>query len=293
MSLSENRIVWGIHSLNTYDRSDYMPHGILKILGGGNIALSAEFEDLFGGSNLYAWASEIKSISSEFTATVKSMPDFLFEQFLAASVSTTAASTTGTVDTVENVKGTSAVANTGMATVTLKAGLEANLKSGLITIKVVTPTTVDVYYNTDIDFLVGTDLEYQDDLLKITATPLTIAQGAAVEIPNTGLEITGGAGVIAMTADDTAKVYVAKPHGGISEITLGQNGAIFSEIGATALTKKRSNGDLFEIEMFKLVGGGFPIPMEEGTFAIPEMTTKLLYDPNKNAIAKIRAMKGA
>lgn len=292
MSLSTNRIVWGIHSLATYTKSNGLPHGILKVLGGGTLALSAEFEDLFGGSNLYAWASEVKSISSEFTATVKSMPDFLFEQFLGASVSTTAASTTGTVSALENVfNDTVFDATTGIASASFKVGEEANLKSGVWLIKAKTADTVTVYNLTDIDFSRGTDIAYLDDDL-IVEDDVTITSATAVDIANTGIELTGGSGAIAMTIGDTCKFYSAKPHGGVSEITLGETGASFSEIGALALTKKRANGDLFEVEMFSLVGGGFPIPMEEGTFAIPEMTAKLLYDVDKNAIAKIRAIKG-
>ena len=65
MGLSTNRIVYGIHSIAPYSRTDYTPYGILKVLGGGSMTLSAEFEDLFGGSNRYAWASEPKTISSE------------------------------------------------------------------------------------------------------------------------------------------------------------------------------------------------------------------------------------
>ena len=51
--------------------------------------------------------------------------------------------------------------------------------------------------------------------------------------------------------------------------------------------------ELFEIEVFKCLGSGFPIPLEETTFSIPELTIKLLYDDVLNAIAKITATKGA
>ena len=121
MALSDNRIVYGIHSICPYRRSDGLPYGILKVIGGGTLSLSAEYEDLFGGSNKFAWASEAKTLTSEFTATVKSMPDFLFELFLGATVATTAASALGTVGTITNKLGTSMVAATGIASVGAKA----------------------------------------------------------------------------------------------------------------------------------------------------------------------------
>lgn len=294
MGLSQDFIAYGIHSLVPYRRADKLPYGIFKVLGGGTISLSAEFEDLFGGSNKYAWASEAKTISAEFTATVKSMPDFLFEIFLGAEVNTTAASATGTVDGAENVKGLTALdATTGIATATVKTGSEADLKAGIIVIKAVSPTTVDAYYMTDIEFSNGVDLTYIDDLLKINVTPLTITTATATEIPNTGVELTGGSGTIAMVADDTMTFKVAAAHGGISEIIIGKSSSTFVEHGEVALAAKRSNGDMLEIDIHKAVGAGFPVALEETVFSIPELTVKLLYDNCKNRIATFRKIKGA
>ena len=293
MSLSSDFIAYGIHSLVPYRKADKLPYGIFKVLGGGSISLSAEFEDLFGGSNKYAWASEAKTISAEFTATVKSMPDFLFEVFLGAEVTNIAASATGTANGLENVKGSSVVeSSTGIASVSIKTGSEADVKASIYVIKAVSPTTVDVYAMTDIEFANGNDLEYIDDSLKITASPLTITASTAVEIPNSGLELTGGAGVIGMTENDTAQFRVAAAHGGISEIVVGKSSAIFPEHGQVAMAAKRSNGDMLEIDIHKAVGAGFPINLEETVFSIPELTVKLLYDTCLNRIATIRKIKG-
>ena len=294
MALSENRIVYGIHSMAPYSRSTGLPFGILKVIGGGSLSLSAEFEDLFGGSNKYAWASEAKTTSAEFTAAVKSMPDFLFEVYLGASVATISASALGSiVDALVNVKGVSLFdATTGIANVGIKSGSEADLKDAKYIVKAVSATTVDVFMYTDVSASNGTDIVYEDDLLKITASPLTIATGVAVEIPDTGLELTGGSGSIALVTDDTADFRIAAAHGGISEITIGKTSSAFPEHGFVALGAKRSDNSLFEIEAFKAVGAGFPIALEETVFSIPELTIKLLYDSEKDAVAKIVATAG-
>ena len=294
MALSENRIAYGIHSVCPYSRTDGLPYGILKVLGGGSLNLTAESEDLFGGSNKFAWASEAKTISSEFSLTVKSMPDFLFELFLGAEVTTTASSAAGTVSALTNKKGTSAVsATTGIASVGLKSGSTADVKSGIYLVKVASATTVDVYALTDIEFSRGVDLEYVNDSLKITASALTITASTPVTIPKLGVELTGGSGTIGMTVGDTAIFTLAAPHGGISEITIGKQATTFPEHGQVCLSAKRSNGDLFEIEIYKVVGQGFPIALEETVFAVPEMTSKVLYDSVKDKLATIRAIKGA
>ena len=293
MALSSQMIPYGIHSICPYNLSTGLPYGILKVLGGGTLTLSSEFEELFGGSNKFAWAVESKTISTEWVATVKSMPDFLFELFLGASVSSTAASATGTVDGLEDKVGT-LVDATGIASVEAVGSEEAKLKVGKYMIVAVSATSVDVYALTDVDFKkdAASIMEYVDDSLKITASPLTITMGGAVAIPNMGVTITGGAGTIGMDVGDAAMFDVAGPHGGIDTITIGQASTVFPEHGQVAVSQKRANGDLIEIEMFKVQGSGFPIGLEEQAFSIQELSMKLIYDSCNDKVAEIRSIKG-
>jgi len=296
MAFGYNRINYGIHSICPFRISDGLPYGILKVLGGGTMTLSSEFEELFGGSNKFAWAVEAKTISSEWTATVKSMPDFMFELFLGATVATTAASSTGTVSGFANIFNASILqATTGIATATAKAGSEVDLKDGIYIVRAATTTTVDIYALTDIEFKklgAVNNLTYLDESLKITATPLTIVASTAVEIVGLGVELTGGSGVIGMTVGDTARFSVSSAHGGVSEISIGSASTIFPEHKQLCLGQKRANGDVFEMELFRVVGSGMPIPFEENTFAIPELSMKLVQDSVEDKVAVIRAKKG-
>lgn len=294
MGLSANRIIYGIHNMTPYRRTDRLPYGILKVIGGGSLSFAAETEKLFGGSNKYAWAAESKTIDSTFTATVKSMPNFLFELYLGASVSETAASATGSItQALTNQKGTSLLsATTGVATALIEAGQEADLKDGYIVLKAASATTVDAYYLTDIAFNNGTAIDFENDALKITAAPLTITAATGVSIPNTGIELTGGSGAIAMVEGDTAFLRVSAAHGGVSTITIGQSASNFPEHGLLCLSAKRADGSLFEIDLLKAVGSGFPIALEETVFSIPELTVDLLYDSAQNAVAKVTASAG-
>ena len=295
MAFGYNRINYGIHSICPYIISDKMPYGILKVLGGGTLTLSSEFEDLFGGSSKFSWAVEAKTISAEWTATVKSLPDFLFELFLGATVTTTAASATGTVsDLVAASTTLIPIGATGIASVAKKTGGAADLKDSVYVVKVASATTVDVYAMTDIEFkkLGGAALSYIDEALKITATPLTIVAATAVEIPNTGIELMGGSGTIAMAVGATATFHVFSAHAGMSEIKIGSSSTTFPEHGQLCLSQKRANGDVFEMEMYRVVGSGMPIPLEEQAFSIPELAMKLVYDTDEDAVAIIRAKRG-
>lgn len=288
-----NRINYGIHSICPFRISDGLPYGILKVLGGGTLTLASEFEELFGGSNKFAWAVEAKTISSEWTASVKSMPDFLFELFLGASVSTIAASANGTVGALESVKG-SLIGTTGVASVAALSGSETDLKDGVYIVKAVSATTVDVYALTDIEFkrLGTTALDFENEALKVTATALTITTGADVTIPKLGVKLVGGSGTIAMNVGDTARFHVNSAHGGVSTIDIGASSTIFPEHRQLCLGQKRANGDVFEMEIYKVVGSGMPIPFEEQTFAIPELAMKIVQDSGVDKVATIRAKRG-
>lgn len=295
MSFGYNRINYGIHSICPFRISDGLPYGIFKVLGGGTMTLSSEFEEMFGGSNKFAWAVEAKTISAEWTANVKTMPDFMFELFLGASVSTEAASATGTLGTIANVLNASVVAATGIASVDKVVGKENDLKDGVYIIKAVSATTVDVYALTDIEAAklgASTLLPFLDEALKVNAVPLVIAQGAAVEIAGLGVELTGDAGVIGMTENDTARFEVKSAHGGVSTIDIGSSSTIFPEHRQLCLSQKRANGDTFELELYRVVGSGMPIPLEEQSFSIPELSMKLIQDPCKDKVATIRAKRG-
>lgn len=293
MAFGYNRINYGIHSICPFRISDGLPYGILKVIGGGTMTLSSEFEELFGGSNKFAWAVEAGTISSEWTATVKSMPDFMFELFLGATVATTAASATGTVSALENVSGT-IIAATKLASVSALAGSDEDLKDGVYIIKAVSATTVDVYALTDIEFkkLGGAALSYEDEALKITASPLTITTGGDTTIPNTGVKITGGAGVIALVTGETGRFHVNSGHAGVSTIDIGSAATLFPEHRQLCLGQKRANGDVFELECYRVVGSGMPIPFEEQTFSIPELSMKLIQDSASDKVATIRAKRG-
>jgi hypothetical protein len=245
---------------------------------------------------LYAWANEITGIDAEAVFAVKESPDMLYSIFGGADITKTSASATGTVVALQNGNGTSVFdATTGIASATVKAGSETDLKFDYYVILAASATTVDVYAMTDIQFANATALTYQDDTLKITASPLTISTGAAVEVPNTGIELTGGSGAIAMTGNDTAIYKTTAAHGGISTIDIGKKGINFPEHGLILYGKERSDGTLLEIEIYKAQSSaGIVIPMTEGDYQISDITVKALIDNNPidgSGVAKLATIR--
>lgn len=294
MALSEPRVIFGIHSVTPYSRTTGLPYGILKVLKGSSLSLSAELVDLTGGSSKFPWASEDGAISSEMSLKFNEYPDFMFELFLGKAPTTNAAETSGNVSTLTSVAAGVFSATVGVASVSLKSGSAADLKFGKYIVKYVSATTVDVYYLSDIDIARGTNGTMQNDALKITATALTIATGADVDIPNFGLKLTGGSGTIALVAGGTAEFFVRPVNTASTTVRIGAAAdTTFPEFGCLVYAQKRGNNEMFEIDIFKAKAAGMPIGFEANAWSEAEVKVKLLYDSAKDGLFDLRHVKAS
>lgn len=284
MTLSDPQCLFGVHGVTAYDPDTRLPFGTAKVVGSVNFANSGEIIDLVGGSNPYPFKKEAGLIDASGTFVLREYPDWLFEAFLGSAATTNAAETGGSVDTIENRNGVSAVAATGIGSIGVEAGEEDNVKSTRYVVKVVSATTVDVYALSDVDSAVGDDFVFQDDSLKITASALTIATGAAVTIPNTGLELTGGAGTIAMVTGDTASFISRAINTGSTEVIIGSNTQTFIDVGLVFHGQRQKDGTVFSIDIFRAIGIGIPFNFTEKSFADVEIPWGAQFDSIRNGV---------
>ncbi len=278
MALSQPRNIFGVHSITPYNINTYEPYGEARVVGSFTMTGTQELIDLFGGSSFDAWAVEHGTRSSEASLLIKEYPNWL-PQIIYGVTPTTGVDASGNVTALTNIYGTSAQdASTGIASIGVKSGSETDLKFGTqYVVKVVTPTTVDVYATSDVDFTNGTYKEFEDDLLKITATPLTIPSASTVEIPGFGLELTGSAAP-AMTADDTASFDVRPINSEYLEYTVGLDERPFN-FGLIVAAQRRSTGELIEINCFSVLAGGAPFNLTEKAWNESEIPLKLVRTP--------------
>lgn len=288
--LSQNRILFGVHSISPYNRSSKLPYGILKVVGQANLALTSSVEQLYGGSNRFSWTAESKTIGSTIDAKVKAYPGFLFTLFLGASSTDNAAEALASVSALANYSGVSVFsATTGIASVGVTTGNEKNVKFSKFVAIATDASHVDVYAYSDIDFPRGTTPEsFQNDALKITASPLSITTGATVVIPNTGLQFVGGSGTIALVTGDTAFFSSRPENSTSSDIIIGNAATFLPAFGAVMLAMKRADGEMFEVEAFNVIGSGMPIGMAEFAFSTTDLKMTCLYDSVADAVFKIR-----
>lgn len=293
MALSDPRSIYGVHSVTPYNRSTREAYGTAKVLGGSSFNMSGELVELQGGSSKFPYAIEEAALTSEISLNIREYQDWMFELFLGKKPTTSTAGT-ASASTMANANGESLVDSaTGVASVGIKTGSEADLKFTKYVVKVVTATTVDVFAMSDIDFNSGTDKVFVDDTLKITESPLAITASGTVEIPGFGLEFTGGSGTIAMTIGDTAYFEVLPASETQTEVVIGGASDVFPEFGLVMYANKRADGSMTEIDAFRCKAAGLPIGLQEKAFSESEITAKAFYDSARNGVCKIRTVKPA
>lgn len=283
----KQRPIFGIHSITPRHRTTLLPYGILEVLGGANLEMSGESEDLFGGSSKFAYASEPTQISASCTMNVKSYPNFLMELFMGGSTTSISAAANGEIRGFANKKGTS-VSNgvTGIDAVELASGDKADLKFGKYIIVALDATHVDVYAVTNIDFNRGTKVDFLNDALKV-ASNVTVTSGGDTAIADFGIQLAGGSGTIAFVTGDIAEFEVLPPHSGASKILIGSATAEFPAFNAVMLASKNSSKQIFQIEAFNVVGSGMPMPLQEKAFMVSDLSLKLLRDATRDAVMEI------
>lgn len=284
MALSTARSVFGIHSITTYNPATFEPYGTAKVIGSLSLTFSGEQIPLNGGSLLYPWAVEKGVISTEGSFLLREVPDWSFEALQGAAATVNSAEAGGSVTTIANVGGTSVVAATGIASVGVKSGSEADVKSGMYVVKAASSTTVDVYCMSDVDFLRGTDLVFVNDALKITSSPLTITSSTPVTIPSCGLELTGGAGTIGMTTGDTAWFDARSINTASRTVTVGKSGETIPDIGILCAAQKKGSGEIFFLDLFKVAASGFPYNLTEKAWMESEVSFQAFYDATRNGV---------
>lgn len=296
MALSAPRSIFGIHSVSPYRRTDGTFYGELRVLENSSIGLSSELISLQGGSNKFDWSTEVGAMTAEMTLNFSEYPDFVFELFAGNAPTANAAEALGSATTLTDKLGTVVDATTGIASIGILTSSESDLKFGKYVVKVISGTTVDIYFSSDADIGRGANGEYQTDDLEITASALTVpGTGGTVAIPNFGLEIIGGSGTVDLESagaiGDTATFEVRPPNNESMDVVIGQLvDQNFPEFGAIIMAAKQSTGEMVEIDALRCIGAGLPIGLARNTFSPAEVLVKLMYDSVLDGVFKIRTI---
>jgi len=293
MALPQPRSIFGVHSVTPYNVNTGEFYGTAKVLSSSSLSLAGELIPLNAGSSKYPWAIEDGLITAELSLSFAQYDDFLIELMLGKKPTANAAEAAGSVTTLTDKSGVVVDATTGIASIGVKSGSDADLKFTKYVTKIISGTTVDVYAASDADFARGTDGAFENGLLKITASPLTIPDsGATVEIPGYGLEFTGGSGIVnletAGAIGDTATFEVRPPNSASMDVVIGASTDVFPEWGAIIMAQQRGSAEMFEIDLYRVKAAGLPIGFTTNEWSNAEVTAQAFYDSTRNGVFSMR-----
>lgn len=284
MPNAEKKSIFGIHQVTFYDRSTKEFLGTVEVVEGSQLSLEGELVELRGGSNKFTWAVEEANLNSDVQLQFSEYPAWLLQILWGASVTTNAAEALGSVSALANESGVSILdAVTGIDSVKVLAGSEANMKFGKYVVKgTAVAGEVDLYLSTSIDANNGVDITLDDDML--VESGITITAATDTDLTDLGIALAGGSGAIGMNDGDSASFSVRPPNSGSETVRVGQKGATFPEFGMIAIAQKSGSNEVTQFDMFKCKAAGLPVGMTRATFSQGEVTVKMQYDPTENAV---------
>jgi len=292
MSLSQPRVLFGVHSVTTYRRSDATPYGTARVVQGSTFKLEGDTIELFGGSQRFAWAIEDGDISAELSFSVSEYPNWLFELFGGKAPTQGTAEASGNISALTDKKGTSVVAATGLTAsiIPIPTTGAANLKFGQYVVKATDADEVKVYVKSNVDFGRGLEADFLTDDLEI-ATITGITTGSTHDVAAFGLRFTAGASATAMTVGDTATFEVRPINTFNRQVKVGGISDTFPEFGALIYAQKSGTGAIFEVEAYRMKSIGISLGADRKAFAQNDYSAKASYDSVENAVCKIREVE--
>lgn len=290
MALSNAKQSFGVCSVAPYDPTSGEFHGILRVLGSSSLSLSTELVKSTGGCNAFPWSVSQGLTTGELSLTFKEYPDFVYNIFLGSPATVNAAEASGFASVPENKTGALLEPTTGIADIDVQAGSEQDLKVMKFVIKATSATEVSVFASSFADFSRGSDLSYLSDDLAVATGIVVPDSSATVSIPNTGLEITGGSGTVAMTPGDTAVIETRPVNSGSHEAKVGAASDSLPEWGAIVISAK-DGGALNELDLYRCKAGGMPLGFDENAHSESQVTCEIFYSSEKDGVFSIRRIE--
>jgi hypothetical protein len=251
MAIEKVRDFFGIRYGIFYDRCTLKPTGLFRVIGSVEFGRSVATVPLTGGHIDAAWDVETGQPENTLSMTLREYPFPAFKIFEDADTTETAAEALGNVGTIVNNGGTSVFdATTGIASVTAKAGEEANIKGVRYVFEATGANTVDIYVHGDDVF---------ENIQGLSVLGVVVpSTGGTVDVDELGITITGGSGTVGFTTGDTASVLTRPIHNGFGITVVGNSDATVQNTGAIFVFPKKADGAQFWIDVPSMVGKGMP-----------------------------------
>ncbi len=277
MAIEKVMDFFGVKALIFYDLATFVPLGLFRVIGDFNFERTKENVLLTGGNAEGAFDAEFGQPENSIASTLREVPSWAYSALEGATITPTAAETLGFVGTATNKSGTSVVdATTGIASITAKAGSEANIRGIRYVLKATGADTVDIY--------VHSEGPYDNIQARVAIGVVVPGTGGTVDVDELGITITGGSGAIAFVTDDTGSVLTRPIHAGFNVIKVGSEASVVNEFGIICITPRQASGIQFWIDIHRVKASGIPFNLTSREWSEWALTATPLIDCAEDAL---------
>lgn len=283
--MSTPEYFFGVKAAIFYDRKDFKPVGVFRVISSFEFAREIEKLPLTGGHRNGPWAVEAGEPTNSLTATLMEFPNFAFTQLDNANqTDTLGEDTSGFVGTIANKSGVSvADATTGIASVSIIASSEDKVPLGKIVVAATSVATeVDVYLLGDV---ASGSIPVVNELTLLAAGVTVPGTGGTIDIPDYGITLTGGSGTVAFVDGDTAYFEARPANTKTTEIVMGDKSDL-KNLGLVLVYPRNSNGQHRIVDFPKVAVGGTSFAGNTREYAEFEFTGMPLLDENDELYTK-------
>ncbi|MEM0951939.1 MAG: hypothetical protein AAGI66_07335 [Cyanobacteria bacterium P01_H01_bin.74] len=249
--------------------------------------LTEENIPLNGGSSSFAWDNASGYSESSLSLTIAQYDLAILRYFGGDGINyveNVSGDPNGHASELVNKAGSSmADTVTGIISTSVVPG--QNPKFGNYYIKAVSSNTVHIYLDNSLD-----GLTEHDNYGRITSTPITINTGTTVIIPGTGLQLTGGSGIINLTPNDIASFYARPKNTYNFEYLLGKDAK--PEFSLSIYTEKLGLDKYRAWHFPRVKANGFNPSGTAKEWSELESELTILYDSAENYAAKFIVING-
>lgn len=280
MTLSPKASRFGVKAIIPYDRDTLVPYGFSEIIASGGLDLVGEMISLHGGSNRYSYDVAHGYIEPKVTFTTKEFPSWMYTLMLGVEPTVTDVKDAGVVQNIENRKGTSLQSDDAITGITVTTN--SNLKFGRYTVQATAANMIDIYAtSSDVDAgegAVASFLTLFSDKLKITKSPLELADGKNIEVSQLGITLEVAASISGVTVGDTFTFDIVPRADYFRRVTIGKNTDKFPVFGMFTVSENVKGSSLTLIECYKCKANGLPQNFNEKSYSESELTIMPVVD---------------
>jgi len=275
--------LFGGEALLVIDKTTKKIDALFTVLGEGGLERSIEMIELTGGNYQGAVKAEPGLPSNSFSAVVRQISNGMFKVLENATITETAADSSGYVSSASNVVGTTLAAK---ITPSIISDKKANLPYGRVILEITSSTKCKIIVQGS---MVSGPVGWKDEDGTVV-DDIAISVGGTVTVNDLGLSFAVASGAVLTQGDSIAVDVRPVNTNGSSSIKVGGSSGI-QEKGIMIVYPRQSDGSIYRAWIPRVAMQGVGLPFAERAFAETTINGKPLIDSTEQCLYTLDYIK--